>query len=155
MASKVHQLIGRDGHRCAWCGRGLRAAGQGKGGLFATCDHILPKSLGGSDGLWNLVLACNQCNNERGTRPAVVWMRQCLERGYQVRVEVVRAAITRSETGPAPHPVRKAGRVGVAKLGRVFSKAHPNECPACGGQMVGVSGVPRFCPACRGLALAG
>ena len=37
----------------------------------ATFDHIIPTSLGGSVSLYhNTVLACNQCNNERGNRDA-------------------------------------------------------------------------------------
>lgn len=33
-----------------------------------TIDHILPQSVGGSDDIDNLALACRNCNERRGTR---------------------------------------------------------------------------------------
>jgi 5-methylcytosine-specific restriction endonuclease McrA len=46
---------------------------------MATEDHLVPKSKGGSDLLDNLVLACNECNNQRGDMPAESFLRLKLE----------------------------------------------------------------------------
>lgn len=49
-----------------WATRG------GAGVRWATRDHVLPQSLGGSDGLENLVLSCGPCNNKWGNQLKVV-----------------------------------------------------------------------------------
>lgn len=40
---------------CHWCGR-----------YGNTLDHLVPQSIGGTDELDNLVLACMDCNSRRG-----------------------------------------------------------------------------------------
>ncbi len=52
-------IIKRDGHKCAYCGRN---------DLPLTVDHILPKARGGEDRWENLVCACLKCNNKKGDR---------------------------------------------------------------------------------------
>ena len=37
--------------------------------LNMTLEHVLPVVRGGTHELWNLVLACFQCNNRRGDCP--------------------------------------------------------------------------------------
>lgn len=49
--------------RCHWCGCKL-----GKGGKKATIDHMVPRSKGGSDAEFNLVLSCESCNHDKGDR---------------------------------------------------------------------------------------
>ncbi len=49
----------RDGHKCAYCGRG---------DLPLTIDHVIPKSKGGDECWENLVAACLPCNNKKGDR---------------------------------------------------------------------------------------
>lgn len=49
----------RDSFVCAYCGRGDRQL---------TIDHIVPKSLGGSNSWINLITACVSCNNKKGDR---------------------------------------------------------------------------------------
>lgn len=57
---KVTKLINRDGPNCHYCFKFLtRTEG--------TCDHVVPKSMGGPNWLGNYVLACEDCNNLRGT----------------------------------------------------------------------------------------
>lgn len=76
---KVRRIYARDGRRCWWCGRVLmpldevpevgRAVGSGERRMppnFPTIDHLTPRSLGGTNGLDNLVVACFNCNHERG-----------------------------------------------------------------------------------------
>jgi hypothetical protein len=57
---KVSKLIRRDGPFCHYCNVYLTRTD-------GTCDHVVPKSMGGANSLWNFVLACGDCNNERGT----------------------------------------------------------------------------------------
>jgi len=52
-------ILKRDGHRCAYCGRG---------DLPLTIDHIIPKSRGGEDSWENMVASCLSCNNRKGNR---------------------------------------------------------------------------------------
>lgn len=51
-------LLRRDGPLCHWC----RTADG------TTLDHVIPKALGGTWALTNLVLACFDCNQARGLR---------------------------------------------------------------------------------------
>ena len=50
-------ILMRDGHRCQYCG-------TTRGPM--TVDHIVPKTMGGSDSWDNLVCACVKCNNRKG-----------------------------------------------------------------------------------------
>jgi len=58
MKKKRIALLEEQGFRCHYCGIGL-------GYDDATIDHIVPEWLGGSDGLWNLVAACQPCNAKK------------------------------------------------------------------------------------------
>jgi 5-methylcytosine-specific restriction endonuclease McrA len=51
----------RDGFRCQYCGTRL-PAGE------LTCDHVIPRSQGGSSSWENLVAACGPCNRKKGSR---------------------------------------------------------------------------------------
>lgn len=57
-----------ESHQCYWCGRHLRY-----GLLYinqpdqATRDHLVPRSVGGFGGDWNIVAACRACNSHRGS----------------------------------------------------------------------------------------
>ena len=50
--------------QCYWCGQGL----QHEFGYLnsATIEHLLPRSQGGKNGMYNLAAACYRCNNVRG-----------------------------------------------------------------------------------------
>ena len=50
------------GHRCGYCD-----TGDWEDGRKFTLDHVLAKSRGGTDDLWNLVYACAPCNNRKDT----------------------------------------------------------------------------------------
>lgn len=82
---RLHELAERDGGwTCHYCARGLvdvcsdqdmtmdtqggRFLRPGLPKRFPTVDHLVPQSLGGSNGLPNLVLACQPCNSAKGAR---------------------------------------------------------------------------------------
>lgn len=70
---QVQTLTLRDGPNCFWCGRLTHRKQPGQTKVYdhtATRDHVIPKSAGGTDALWNLVLACFKCNADRADLPA-------------------------------------------------------------------------------------
>ena len=46
-------------------------------GREVSIEHIVPKALGGPNSLDNLLLACNDCNNERGSEENPCWCTTC------------------------------------------------------------------------------
>lgn len=57
-------LFARDGYRCQYCNR---HRGELRGREFLTRDHVVPLSLGGTNGWQNVVTACSVCNNRKGS----------------------------------------------------------------------------------------
>jgi 5-methylcytosine-specific restriction endonuclease McrA len=51
----------RDEHRCQYCGSHFPPA-------ELTCDHVVPRSLGGRTSWENVVTACGPCNRRKGNR---------------------------------------------------------------------------------------
>ena len=60
--NKLKRLYIRDSGRCWICGE------WGTGDAFNR-DHLIPRSLGGTDGMWNLRLCHPKCNSDRGVAP--------------------------------------------------------------------------------------
>lgn len=65
-----------EGTHCFYCGAGFEAEGPCR----RTVDHRVPRSLGGTDGLANLVFACEACNHRKADGPedrfvASAWLR--------------------------------------------------------------------------------
>jgi 5-methylcytosine-specific restriction endonuclease McrA len=54
--------------RCCYCGD--RMDGQKNDPNAPTFEHVVPKSQGGSNEEDNLVIACQRCNNRRGSEMA-------------------------------------------------------------------------------------
>lgn len=81
------------GKECSWCSRPLTKAN-------ATVDHVRCVVDDGSNWTGNLIPSCLTCNEERGSTDARSWLRLCLAEGRKVRLELVEAAIERSETHP-------------------------------------------------------
>jgi hypothetical protein len=48
----------RDGNKCQYCGSTKHL----------TIDHIIPRSKGGGDNWFNLVVACSTCNTKKGDK---------------------------------------------------------------------------------------
>jgi 5-methylcytosine-specific restriction endonuclease McrA len=76
----------RDGDRCFYCGvlmffgrlpRGEAQASE----WYATIDHVVAISNGGSHTWENVVLACAECNRGKGYRSAELWIESLLRRG--------------------------------------------------------------------------
>lgn len=61
-------LAKRDGFRCAYCAREFVDLDD------ATLDHVIPNSIVGHWQTWNLLLACEPCNNGKADRIPVVLM---------------------------------------------------------------------------------
>lgn len=53
-----HYLFYRDGMHCRFCGKVLRYDKM-------SIDHYLPRSLGGTDDVFNLVSSCKRCNCQK------------------------------------------------------------------------------------------
>jgi len=54
-------ILERDDHTCQYCGKRLRAADL-------TLDHVVPRCRGGGSTWRNLVVACFECNDRKGSR---------------------------------------------------------------------------------------
>lgn len=59
----TRHILRRDGGRCVYCGAAATSA-----------DHLFPWSLGGLTVPANLVAACSDCNNGRGTQDLEDWL---------------------------------------------------------------------------------
>ncbi|WP_399559043.1 HNH endonuclease (plasmid) [Streptomyces chartreusis] len=62
------ELAKRDGFRCAYCAREFVDLDE------ATLDHVIPNSIVGHWQTWNLLLACDPCNNLKADRVPLVLM---------------------------------------------------------------------------------
>jgi 5-methylcytosine-specific restriction endonuclease McrA len=73
----------RQQNKCYWCGREMLDP-ELQHGHSATIEHIVPRSAGGRSSFDNLVAACRQCNNRRGSRPAEDFMSNPSGCGHEV-----------------------------------------------------------------------
>jgi 5-methylcytosine-specific restriction endonuclease McrA len=68
-ADAVARLIARDGDACWYCGCSFVP-----GKRLRTIDHAMPLSLGGTNGLANLRLACARCNALKGATSQAAYL---------------------------------------------------------------------------------
>lgn len=76
MANRIprFQVMARDGFRCIYCGATPKTT-------ELHLDHVVPKSLGGSDETWNLATACVSCNASKSNlMPSDEVIREVYER---------------------------------------------------------------------------
>lgn len=74
----VAVVLHRDGPHCRYCGRsaikfGWRRDSKKRLRIYLpgfALDHVTPHTLGGPSTPGNLVLACDTCNQRKGTKPA-------------------------------------------------------------------------------------
>jgi 5-methylcytosine-specific restriction endonuclease McrA len=75
MSVRLDVLIARDGPACHYCGVPTLRSGEldydepHSYAREATVDHRTPTNRGGTDELWNLVVACRGCNTRKNKRP--------------------------------------------------------------------------------------
>lgn len=60
-----NQLCEQQNWRCCYCG--IRMDGAGDDTNAPSFEHIVPRSVGGTNELSNIVIACRQCNTARGS----------------------------------------------------------------------------------------
>lgn len=65
----THRLMNKFNNHCLYCKCEVHCKTcypKKNSDFVATRDHYYPKSRGGSDAQWNIVLACAKCNNKKG-----------------------------------------------------------------------------------------
>lgn len=70
-------LLQRHHHQCAYCG-GLSQD------RILNIEHIMPKALGGTDRVGNLVIACKTCNEHKHATHPQAWADQCSKRNNKL-----------------------------------------------------------------------
>lgn len=97
MASESQRmyLFHMQGGKCHYCTRQMTRKPVGK--YFATEDHILPRSQGGSSMIANLVGACFTCNNMRGSIPYHYFKQYIFLHGNDRKISAVLRDLTREE----------------------------------------------------------
>lgn len=68
------EVCDRNGWRCSYCGIGL-TTDMPAIKTTATADHLIPRSMGGTDDPSNLLASCFSCNASRRERP-LEWFRR-------------------------------------------------------------------------------
>lgn len=67
--AKLLRCSEQQNHRCCYCGSKTWHPFYGETGskrLLATLEHVVPRSMGGTDSMNNLTMACSRCNSTRG-----------------------------------------------------------------------------------------
>ena len=67
-------IYARDGFACAYCGAGAEDS-------VLTLDHLVPRELGGTHEVRNLVTACVSCNSSRRDLSMRSWLVVLRDRG--------------------------------------------------------------------------
>lgn len=66
------EIYERDNWMCHICSEPVDRAGDPNGNRAPSLDHLIPRSLGGSDDPSNLKTACRSCNSRKGVRVDLV-----------------------------------------------------------------------------------
>lgn len=72
-------LLEKFGRRCVYCD---------KENVPLEIDHVIPRSKGGSDRVSNLVIACHDCNQAKGSRPLEEFLAHEPERAKRIKAEL-------------------------------------------------------------------
>lgn len=85
----------RDNSRCAYCNRHVPKKQR-------SLDHVEPRSKGGCDDHWNLVLTCKSCNSQKKDRSLNDYCEYLVLEGfmsYQSAQNIKRRVANRLEKG--------------------------------------------------------
>lgn len=65
---------------CFYCGKKLKWGRRqwATDPATAVIEHVMPKALGGTNSNYNLVWACQGCNNSKGAKHPIVWLESSL-----------------------------------------------------------------------------
>lgn len=74
---------------CVWCNRPMNFSRIIRRPRQATIEHLIPKFQGGANNQKNFLLACNECNNQRGNTPLALWIKDCQGRGLNVQKSLI------------------------------------------------------------------
>jgi hypothetical protein len=102
----VARLYLRDGNKCSICQVVMLFEHRFKGDpLFATIDHILPRSKGGANGMDNYRLACSKCNGERSSHyePSMGGVRKASRKQRKLRRQMAAQAVPSPVALPTPN----------------------------------------------------
>jgi hypothetical protein len=82
-AISAERIIMRDGLKCHYCRAYMNVydkpnVQQQKDPKRFTFEHIVPKSHGGSYGLYNIVGACSKCNSHKGNSLFKCFCKVCI-----------------------------------------------------------------------------
>ncbi len=72
--NKLRRLLHRKCPFCHYCGVYMTFENGHKENAI-TADHVIPRSLGGSDHISNLIGVCSRCNAARGVLPYKLYLR--------------------------------------------------------------------------------
>lgn len=61
-AERLQRLLDEQGGQCFYCTKQFKSVYANE----LTVDHIVPKKVGGKDGLYNTVVCCKRCNQIKG-----------------------------------------------------------------------------------------
>jgi hypothetical protein len=76
-------LLARDGNKCHYCKNKMIEKFKQHEPLSMSIEHIVPRSVGGSNEPINLVLACSKCNNELGDKYIKCRCLVCMKARYK------------------------------------------------------------------------
>ncbi len=82
-----------------------------------TIDHITPRSKDGADDVNNLVIACYQCNQQKGTKSYWEWiLNEHVQQNRQRRKQRRDCNATRSPSNLGKHHQEHAACIGIGKF---------------------------------------
>lgn len=76
-------VLDRDNWSCSYCGVALIESKVANNA--ATVDHLVPRSAGGTDDVYNLVACCRVCNAKKGVKQVIrpLWLHRDVFKDYR------------------------------------------------------------------------
>ena len=72
-------VIHRDNSTCRYCGKKAKPV---------ELDHVIPRSLGGPNTPWNLVVACHKCNQRKGNKSLAEFLKRRPQRLADIEAQL-------------------------------------------------------------------